>query len=156
MQCLWVVSSLWSGYTMSRHLCTKQTHSSNWQPPTQWYGRYLSVCVFVFCFVLFCFFFCFKTYLREMQIWSKASQMSRTNEKCNYETNSVVKTQIIVILRAKFLKGFQETNCSGYMLFERVFLKSPVLHFVSWTRMLSIPFTYSENWWGANLTSNLS
>lgn len=56
-----------------------------------------------------------------MQIWSKASQMSRTNEKCNYETNSVVKTQIIVILRAKFLKGFQETNCSGYMLFERVF-----------------------------------
>lgn len=91
-----------------------------------------------------------------MQIWSKASQMSRTNEKCNYETNSVVKTQIIVILRAKFLKGFQETNCSGYMLFERVFLKSPVLHFVSWTRMLSIPFTYSENWWGANLTSNLS
>lgn len=66
MQCLWVVSSLWSGYKMSRHLCTKQTHSSNWQPPAQCYGRYLSVCVFVFCFVLL--FFCFKTYLREMQI----------------------------------------------------------------------------------------
>lgn len=29
----------------------------------------------------------------------------------HYETNSVVKTQIIVTLRAKFLKGFQETNC---------------------------------------------
>lgn len=54
--------------------------------------------------------------------------MSRTNEKCNYETNSVVKTQIIVILRAKFLKGFQETNCSGYMLFERVFKKKALFY----------------------------
>lgn len=55
--------------------------------------------------------------------------MSRTNEKCNYETNSVVKTQIIVILRAKFLKGFQETNCSGYLLFERVFKKKKALFY---------------------------
>lgn len=157
MQCLWVVSSLWSGYTMSRHLCTKQTHSSNWQPPTQWYGRYLSV---FSCFVLFCFVFCFKTYLREMQIKnilikSESNvkdkwKMQLWNKQCRKNSNYCHPT-------CKIPERLSRNKLQWlYVIWTRFLKKSPVLHFVSFTRMLSIPFTYSENWWGANLTSNLS
>lgn len=63
---------------------------------------------------LCCRVFCFESYLREIQI--KKNQIDQKRVKCqghmvNALWNSVVKTQIIVTLRAKFLKGFQETNC---------------------------------------------